>query len=72
MMNNNCVGTFIVRPSERIPNCFSLTVKDFNPEDGSHPKNYRIKSDNRSGYYITPQLRYKTVAELIADYREFL
>lgn len=72
MMPRNCAGTFILRPSERIANGFSLTVKDSDSVNGPHVRNYRVKTDERGGYFITPMLRYRTVAELIADYRESL
>lgn len=70
LMEQNCVGTFIVRPSERVPNCFSLTVKDYRSDLGHIAKNYRIKMDEHGLYYINFSLRYKSIAELIADNRE--
>lgn len=70
MMESNAVGTFVLRPSERFPNCFSLTVKDFNVQDGYHVRNYRVKSDERGGFYISTHLRYRTLADLITDNRK--
>lgn len=71
MMETNCIGTFILRPSERMANCYSLTVKDISVQDGPYPKNIRIKMDERGCYYISPHMKYKTVTDLITDYREF-
>lgn len=73
MMEKNCIGTFILQPSAHNPNCFSLTVKDYSVEDGVHLSNIPINIDYRGSYYISPSvLRYKTVIDLITDYREFL
>lgn len=70
MSPKNCTGTFIVRPSERIPTFFALTVKDYDRERGFHAKNYRIKTDATGFYCIAPTIRFKSVTELISFYRE--
>lgn len=64
-LNQNPIGTFLIRESESRQGDYSLSVKD---QDGV--KHYRIrKLDNGSGYYIAPRATFPQLEHLVRHYK---
>ncbi|CAF0953628.1 unnamed protein product [Rotaria magnacalcarata] len=62
-------GTFLVRNSENTPGPYSLSVRDFDEQRGSHVKHYKIRFNDPSiGYYIAARRTFISLEELIDYY----
>ncbi|CAF1179921.1 unnamed protein product [Rotaria sordida] len=62
-------GTFLVRNSENAPGPYSLSVRDYDDQRGSHVKHYKIRYNDPSiGYYIAARRTFTSLEELIEYY----
>lgn len=68
LVEENCRGTFLVRPSEHNRNGFSLSVKDWEETRGHHVKHYRIKPLDNGGFYIATNKTFDSLTELVNAY----
>ncbi|KAM3860943.1 LOW QUALITY PROTEIN: tyrosine-protein kinase Blk [Diretmus argenteus] len=61
----NKPGSFLVRESETCQGAFSLSIRDFVPEQGDVVKHYKIRCLDNGGYYISPSISFKSLEELV-------
>lgn len=64
----NKPGSFLVRESETSQGSFSLSVRDFAPEQGDVVKHYKIRCLDKGGYYISPSNTFQSLQELVKYY----
>ncbi|XP_037607593.1 tyrosine-protein kinase Blk [Sebastes umbrosus] len=64
----NKPGAFLVRESETCKGSFSLSVRDYNPEQGDVVKHYKIRALDKGGYYISPSNSFPCLQELVKYY----
>uniref|UniRef100_A0A673BRA7 Tyrosine-protein kinase n=1 Tax=Sphaeramia orbicularis TaxID=375764 RepID=A0A673BRA7_9TELE len=64
----NKAGSFLVRESETSQGSFSLSVRDFVPEQGDVVKHYKIRCLDKGGYYISPSNTFQSLQELVKYY----
>ncbi|XP_030626619.1 tyrosine-protein kinase Blk [Chanos chanos] len=64
----NKPGSFLVRESETSQGAFSLSMRDFVPEQGDVVKHYKIRTLDSGGYYISPSNTFPSLQELVKYY----
>ncbi|XP_056283407.1 tyrosine-protein kinase Blk [Pseudoliparis swirei] len=64
----NKPGAFVVRESETCKGSFSLSVRDYVPEQGDVVKHYKIRCLDKGGYYISPSNMFPSLQELVKYY----
>lgn len=69
MVDENKIGTFMVRRSEQSPNLYSLSIKCETPSKGIHAKHYRTRYDELNKFCLFPGVRFETLPELIDHYK---
>lgn len=66
----NTQGSFMIRESETSKGSYSLTVRDFDQEQGDIVKHYKIRNLDNGGYYITPRIGFNNLTELVQHYMQ--
>nr|XP_020472952.1 tyrosine-protein kinase Blk [Monopterus albus] len=66
----NKPGAFLVRESETCKGSFSLSVRDYVPEQGDVVKHYKIRCLDKGGYYISPSQSFPTLQEMVKYYSQ--
>uniref|UniRef100_A0A7N9ATI5 Tyrosine-protein kinase n=1 Tax=Mastacembelus armatus TaxID=205130 RepID=A0A7N9ATI5_9TELE len=72
----NKPGAFLIRESETSKGdyhlihkwSFSLSIRDYVPEQGDVVKHYKIRSLDKGGYYISPSTTFPSLQELVRYY----
>ncbi|XP_039595903.1 tyrosine-protein kinase Lck [Polypterus senegalus] len=64
----NAAGSFLIRESETTPGSYSLSIRDFDSNQGDHVKHYKIRNLDSGGYYITPRISFSTLRDLVQHY----
>ncbi|XP_048468863.1 proto-oncogene tyrosine-protein kinase LCK-like [Rhincodon typus] len=64
----NSVGSYLIRESETTKGSYSLSVRDFDSQQGDVVKHYKIRSLDKGGYYISPRITFNTLHELVNHY----
>ena len=65
MQPSNDYGSFLVRNSENTPGGYSLALRDT-----EKVRHYRIRRHNVEGFFITPQVTFETIPELVDYYKK--
>ncbi|XP_075032631.1 tyrosine-protein kinase HCK isoform X2 [Mixophyes fleayi] len=65
----NETGSFMIRDSETMKGCFSLSVRDFNVQSGNMVKHYKIRSLDEGGYFVSPRKTFHSLQELVIYYQ---
>uniref|UniRef100_A0A7M4FVL6 Tyrosine-protein kinase n=1 Tax=Crocodylus porosus TaxID=8502 RepID=A0A7M4FVL6_CROPO len=65
----NMIGSFMVRDSETTKGCYSLSVRDFDVQNGDTVKHYKIRMLDDGGFYISPRNSFATLGELVDHYK---
>ncbi|KAM8946295.1 tyrosine-protein kinase HCK [Pelodytes ibericus] len=61
----NISGAFMIRDSETMKGCFSLSVRD----SGNAVKHYKIRTLDDGGFYITTRITFSSLQELVSHYQ---
>ncbi|XP_068580655.1 tyrosine-protein kinase Blk isoform X2 [Cebidichthys violaceus] len=64
----NKPGAFLVRESETCKGSFSLSVRDYETEQGDVVKHYKIRCLDKGGYYISHSNSFPSLQELVKYY----
>ncbi|XP_020494544.2 tyrosine-protein kinase Blk [Labrus bergylta] len=64
----NKAGAFLVRESETSKGSFSLSIRDYVPEQGDVVKHYKIRCLDKGGYYISPSNTFPSLHDLVKHY----
>ncbi|XP_006030551.1 tyrosine-protein kinase HCK isoform X2 [Alligator sinensis] len=65
----NMIGSFMIRDSETTKGCYSLSVRDFDTQNGDTVKHYKIRTLDNGGFYISPRNSFSTLIELVDHYK---
>ncbi|XP_062950906.1 tyrosine-protein kinase HCK isoform X1 [Cynocephalus volans] len=66
----NVLGSFMIRDSETTKGSYSLSVRDYDPQQGDLVKHYKIRTLDNGGFYISPRSTFSTLQELVAHYKK--
>lgn len=61
----NTQGSFLIRESETTPGSYSLSIRDFDHNNGDGVKHYRIRKMDSGGFYITAKISFNSLKELV-------
>lgn len=50
------------------PGSYSLSVRDFDQNQGETVKHYKIRNMDKGGYYISPRITFSSLHELVEYY----
>ncbi|KAF3820080.1 hypothetical protein GH733_015589 [Mirounga leonina] len=64
----NTHGSFLIRESESTAGSFSLSVRDFDQNQGEVVKHYKIRNLDKGGFYISPRITFPGLHELVRHY----
>ncbi|KAI2516073.1 LCK proto-oncogene, Src family tyrosine kinase, partial [Homo sapiens] len=64
----NTHGSFLIRESESTAGSFSLSVRDFDQNQGEVVKHYKIRNLDNGGFYISPRITFPGLHELVRHY----
>ncbi|KAF6109410.1 LCK proto-oncogene, Src family tyrosine kinase [Phyllostomus discolor] len=64
----NTHGSFLIRESESTAGSFSLSVRDFDQNQGEVVKHYKIRNLDKGGFYISPRITFPGLHELVEHY----
>ncbi|XP_009882827.1 PREDICTED: tyrosine-protein kinase Lck isoform X2 [Charadrius vociferus] len=64
----NTHGSFLIRESETSHGSYSLSVRDFDQNQGETVKHYKIRNMDNGGYYISPRVTFSSLHELVEYY----
>ncbi|CAM5095260.1 unnamed protein product [Natator depressus] len=65
----NMIGSFMIRDSETTRGSYSLSVRDFDPQNGDTVKHYKIRTLDSGGFYISPRNSFATLQDLVSHYQ---
>uniref|UniRef100_A0A663EC42 Tyrosine-protein kinase n=1 Tax=Aquila chrysaetos chrysaetos TaxID=223781 RepID=A0A663EC42_AQUCH len=65
----NVIGSFMIRDSETMKGCYSLSVRDGDDLQGGTVKHYKIRTLDNGGFYISPRSNFNTLQELVQYYK---
>ncbi|XP_026508604.1 tyrosine-protein kinase HCK [Terrapene carolina triunguis] len=65
----NMIGSFMIRDSETTRGSYSLSVRDFDPQNGETVKHYKIRTLDSGGFYISPRNSFATLQDLVSHYK---
>ncbi|XP_053309182.1 tyrosine-protein kinase HCK [Spea bombifrons] len=68
MSPENKSGAFMIRDSETMKGCYSLSVKDSSPASGNSVKHYKIRTLDDGGFYISTRITFRSLKELVSHY----
>uniref|UniRef100_A0A671F0J8 Tyrosine-protein kinase n=1 Tax=Rhinolophus ferrumequinum TaxID=59479 RepID=A0A671F0J8_RHIFE len=66
----NVLGSFMIRDSETTKGSYSLSVRDYDPQQRDAVKHYKIRTLDNGGFYISPRSTFSTLQELVAHYKK--
>ncbi|XP_053124684.1 tyrosine-protein kinase Lck isoform X2 [Hemicordylus capensis] len=64
----NTHGAFLIRESESTKGSFSLSVRDFDQNQGEVVKHYKIRNMDNGGFYISPRITFENLHHLVEHY----
>ncbi|KAL8220310.1 UNVERIFIED_CONTAM: hypothetical protein K2H54_043548 [Gekko kuhli] len=64
----NTHGAFLIRESESTKGSFSLSVRDFDQNQGEVVKHYKIRNMDNGGFYISPRIPFDSLHKLVEHY----
>nr|XP_060640124.1 tyrosine-protein kinase Lck [Anolis sagrei ordinatus] len=64
----NTHGAFLIRESESTKGSFSLSVRDFDQDQGEVVKHYKIRNMDNGGFYISPRITFDSLHNLVEHY----
>ncbi|XP_055111510.1 tyrosine-protein kinase Lck isoform X2 [Symphalangus syndactylus] len=67
----NTHGSFLIRESESTAGSFSLSVRDFDQNQGEVVKHYKIRNLDNGGFYISPRITFPGLHELVRHYTRY-
>uniref|UniRef100_A0A8C7C4H4 Tyrosine-protein kinase n=1 Tax=Neovison vison TaxID=452646 RepID=A0A8C7C4H4_NEOVI len=67
----NTHGSFLIRESESTAGSFSLSVRDFDQNQGEVVKHYKIRNLDQGGFYISPRITFPGLHELVRHYTRY-
>ncbi|XP_063003527.1 tyrosine-protein kinase HCK [Elgaria multicarinata webbii] len=66
----NVIGSFMIRDSETTRGSYSLSVRDFDPQNKADKvKHYKIRTLDSGGFYISPRSTFSTLQEMVSHYK---
>ncbi|XP_064381250.1 tyrosine-protein kinase Lck isoform X1 [Dromaius novaehollandiae] len=68
LASGNTHGSFLIRESETSKGSYSLSVRDFDQNQGETVKHYKIRNLDNGGYYISPRVTFGSLHELVEYY----
>ncbi|XP_025899174.1 tyrosine-protein kinase Lck isoform X2 [Nothoprocta perdicaria] len=68
LASGNTHGSFLIRESETSKGSYSLSVRDFDQNQGETVKHYKIRNMDNGGYYISPRITFGSLHELVEHY----
>ncbi|XP_049676799.1 tyrosine-protein kinase Lck isoform X2 [Accipiter gentilis] len=68
LASGNTHGSFLIRESETTKGSYSLSVRDFDQNQGETVKHYKIRNMDNGGYYISPRVTFSSLHELVEYY----
>ncbi|KFQ46007.1 Proto-oncogene tyrosine-protein kinase LCK, partial [Nestor notabilis] len=68
LASGNTHGSFLIRESETSKGSYSLSVRDFDQNQGEMVKHYKIRNMDKGGYYISPRITFSSLHELVEYY----
>uniref|UniRef100_A0A8V0Z0R8 Tyrosine-protein kinase n=1 Tax=Gallus gallus TaxID=9031 RepID=A0A8V0Z0R8_CHICK len=68
LASGNTHGSFLIRESETSKGSYSLSVRDFDQNQGETVKHYKIRNMDNGGYYISPRVTFSSLHELVEYY----
>ncbi|KAM4692018.1 tyrosine-protein kinase HCK [Rhinophrynus dorsalis] len=68
----NKTGAFMIRDSETMKGCFSLSVRDFSPQSGDTVKHYKIRTLDDGGFYVSTKITFSSLQDLVSHYQSKL
>ncbi|XP_025899175.1 tyrosine-protein kinase Lck isoform X3 [Nothoprocta perdicaria] len=71
LASGNTHGSFLIRESETSKGSYSLSVRDFDQNQGETVKHYKIRNMDNGGYYISPRITFGSLHELVEHYARF-
>uniref|UniRef100_A0A8C0QMQ5 Tyrosine-protein kinase n=1 Tax=Chelonoidis abingdonii TaxID=106734 RepID=A0A8C0QMQ5_CHEAB len=71
LASGNTHGSFLIRESESTKGSFSLSVRDFDQNQGEMVKHYKIRNMDNGGYYISPRITFSSLHELVEHYTRY-
>lgn len=69
LSSENQAGAFMIRDSETMKGCYSLSVRDYNPQSGNMVKHYKIRTLDNGGFYVSPRKTFSSLQELVSYYK---
>ncbi|XP_051577086.1 tyrosine-protein kinase Lyn-like isoform X2 [Myxocyprinus asiaticus] len=66
----NNPGAFLIRESETNAGNYSMSVRDVNPDGSDQIKHYKIRTLDNGGYYISSQITFRQLQDLIKHYQK--
>ncbi|XP_005993488.1 tyrosine-protein kinase Lyn isoform X2 [Latimeria chalumnae] len=66
----NKPGAFLIRESETSKGSYSLSMRDYDPQQGDVIKHYKIRSLDNGGVYISPRITFQDISSMIKHYRK--
>ncbi|NXE04355.1 LCK kinase, partial [Lophotis ruficrista] len=70
LASGNTHGSFLIRESETSKGSYSLSVRDFDQNQGETVKHYKIRNMDNGGYYISPRVTFSSLHELVQYYTQ--
>ncbi|XP_029139520.1 tyrosine-protein kinase Lck isoform X3 [Protobothrops mucrosquamatus] len=67
----NTHGAFLLRESESTKGSFSLSVRDFDQNQGEVVKHYKIRNMDNGGFYISPRITFDSLHSLVEHYTSY-
>uniref|UniRef100_A0A803YAY7 Tyrosine-protein kinase n=1 Tax=Meleagris gallopavo TaxID=9103 RepID=A0A803YAY7_MELGA len=71
LASGNTHGSFLIRESETSKGSYSLSVRDFDQNQGETVKHYKIRNMDNGGYYISPRVTFSSLHELVEYYSSY-
>uniref|UniRef100_A0A7M4E1C7 Tyrosine-protein kinase n=1 Tax=Crocodylus porosus TaxID=8502 RepID=A0A7M4E1C7_CROPO len=71
LASGNTHGSFLIRESESTKGSYSLSVRDFDQNQGEMVKHYKIRNMDNGGYYISPRITFGSLHELVEHYTRY-
>ncbi|XP_040291042.1 tyrosine-protein kinase HCK [Bufo bufo] len=65
----NQAGAFMIRDSETMKGCYSLSVRDHNAQSGNMVKHYKIRTLDNGGFYVSPRKTFNSLQDLVSYYK---
>uniref|UniRef100_A0A8D0DQI1 Tyrosine-protein kinase n=1 Tax=Salvator merianae TaxID=96440 RepID=A0A8D0DQI1_SALMN len=67
----NTHGAFLIRESETTKGSFSLSIRDFDQNQGEVVKHYKIRNMDNGGFYISPRITFNSLHQLVEYYTSY-